>query len=146
MDYEVVAEGVGTDVAGLEAAESQLKEGTETELRLYVQSAPSPEGLRALESELLAQGIQLTGSIVYDSGVVVVRFIKTTLPAPPATSIGWIQFALIGVAALGVIVFAWQMASKVGSAMNNPLLIFAAVALVILWFVMRPQKTQEAQA
>lgn len=149
MEYEIIAEGVGTNAAALANAEAQLKEGDKAELRLYVENAPSPEALRAVESELIAQGIVLTENVAYDSGVIVIRFLKTTTPPPPeGTSIGFLPVGIVvvgAIALIGVVVFAWQMAKQAGSALSNPLLIFAAVALVIVWFMMKsPKNDKEA--
>jgi hypothetical protein len=149
MEYEIIAEGIGTDAAALANAEAQLKEGDAAELRLYVENAPSPEALRAVESELIASGFVLRDNVAYDSGIIVIRYLKTTPPAP-AEGIGVIPLMATGIIALvaiaGVVVFAWQMAKQAGSALSNPLLIFAAVALVIVWFMMRsPKNDKEAE-
>jgi hypothetical protein len=143
--YVVVAEGLGTDMQAAVEAESRLKDGDLVELRLYVDKAPTPAELAGMTTELLAQGVTLSEPLAYDSGVLVLRYAKA--PTPATGEIGF-AFAIVAPIVLTVIggIFAWQMARQSSTILANPLLIFAAVALVIVYFMMKtPDKDKEVQ-
>jgi hypothetical protein len=159
MDLEVIAEGKGTDTTAAEVAAAKIEPGAFVEIRVFVDVAPSPEALATLQSDLLSKGVVLVEPLVYESGVIIARYTNAPPVATQATSIGIVPvlaavglsvpgLIIGGIALVGVVVFAWQMSKQVGNTLNNPLLIFAAVALVIIYFMMRtPSKpaSQEVQ-
>jgi flagellar basal body-associated protein FliL len=52
--------------------------------------------------------------------------------------------AIIGlVAAIGVGIFAWQMAKNVGKALTNPLLIIGVIAVIVGYFMIKSKGHQE---
>jgi hypothetical protein len=151
MAFQVVAEGPASDTTALEAAESTLKDGDQVELRIYTNSIPTAQQLADIQTDVLNAGFLLQGNVTYDSGIIVIRYLKSTTPA--SSGIGQFQIpfmaaAIIGlVSIIGVGIFAWQMAKNVGKAITNPLLIIGVIAVIVGYFMIkkneRPQEDYE---
>jgi hypothetical protein len=146
MAMQVIATGSSTDKEVLSQAEASIKDGQNVELRLFVSTAPSEETLHTLELNLINQGVVLWDKVSYDSGVMVIRYVKSSQAS--AAGLGFaiplIAWAVIaGVASLGVGIFGWQMAGQTGSLLTNPYLIGAAVLAFGLYLLMRNPHTEE---
>lgn len=134
---EIVAEGVGIDYGEMADADALLKDGAEGEFRFFVEHAPEPSELEALEESLLSQGVVLTDHISYDSGIIVVRYRKTAAPPSGTPSVGIVWFIPViaaGVLAITGSIFGWQLATKVKNILINPWLIGAIAAVAIAYF------------
>ena len=147
MAFQVVAEGPASDTTALEAAESTLKDGDQVELRIYTNSIPTAQQLADIQTDVLNAGFLLQGNVTYDSGIIVIRYLKSTQQASQGIGqfeIPFMATAIIGlVAAIGVGIFAWQMAKNVGKAITNPLLIIGVIAVIVGYFMIKSKGHQE---
>ena len=137
---EVFAEGVGADTTAMAKAEAAIPDGTEVELRIFVGSAPTSETLKELEYQLISQGAILRDKVTYDSGILVIRYVKQS---PPATeAVGWIipMLAITTVVATIITgIAAWQLTTNIGNALKSPIVIIAAVGALLLYIMLKPQ-------
>jgi hypothetical protein len=147
MTFQVIAEGPYSDTTALAEAESRLKEGDQVELRIYTNSTPTAQQLADIQTDILNAGFLLQGNVTYDSGIIVIRYLKSTQPASPGIGqfeIPFMATAIIGlVATIGVGIFAWQMAKNVGKALTNPLLIIGVIAVIVGYFMIKKNHPDE---
>lgn len=149
MAFQVIAEGPSGNTSALAEAESRLKDGDQVELRIYTNNAPTAQQLQDIQTDILNAGFLLQGNVTYGSGIIVIRYLKSTQPASQGIGqfeIPFMASAIIGlVATIGVGVFAWQMAKNVGKALTNPLLIVGVIAIIAVYFMIRSKGHQQEE-
>ena len=147
MAFQVIAEGHSGNTSALAEAESRLKDGDQVELRIYTNNAPTAQQLQDIQTDILNAGFLLQGNVTYGSGIIVIRYLKSTQPASQGIGqfeIPFMASAIIGlVATIGVGIFAWQMAKNVGKALTNPLLIIGVIAVIVGYFMIKSKDHQE---
>lgn len=141
-NLNIVAEGGSLDEEALSRADAKLPNGAYAELRLFVASPPSAQDLAVFQSQLVNEGMLLWDKVCYDSGIIVIRYVKQSPPESNQVGIVWFIPAIaFGVLAIGASVFGWQLASNTGSLLSNPLLIVGAIGLIVVFFILKPSNS-----
>jgi hypothetical protein len=108
MNYTLIAEG--DDISTIGQAEDMLKEYDYGEVRVFISPPPTLEALDAMEQQIIADGVTLTGPVVFDpdTGAVVIPFQKRMSPLQV------IGLSVGSMVLIGSMIFAWQLTQSLG--------------------------------